>query len=188
MVLAHSKQKSRLLIDDDELEILNPLKEILIKKRTLAHFFGLTGKSQTARELARDKFNPQDLSEESKESDSSDEEHLNTEEAEQLLISRNTFIEKIEKARFTQKKNKLHFLADRLIEEKKGNGDFIQLGDIEDFAIGFRQNHTKVFVFGQGHKKLFAFQNKPLCAEAVDTEGQAEESDEDEARMKQLQK
>ncbi len=48
-------------------------------------------------------------------------------------------------------------MADRLIEERRGIGENILLGDIEDFTLGFRQNASKVFAFGYGHKKIFAF-------------------------------
>ncbi len=36
------------------------------------------------------------------------------------------------------KKNKIHFFADKLIGERDGIGENILLGDIEDYALGFR--------------------------------------------------
>jgi hypothetical protein len=80
-------------------------------------------------------------SEENKRDEDSIEENeiLCSEQAETLLVSRNDFIYMIEKAQFTQKKNKIHFLADRLIEERKTKyGENILLGDIEDFCMGYR--------------------------------------------------
>jgi hypothetical protein len=38
----------------------------------------------------------------------------------------------------------------------------LNLGDIEDFALGFLQHNIKLFVFGQIHKTLGAFENKVL--------------------------
>jgi len=40
-VIAFNKQKPNILLDSDEHEILLPLKEILLKKGSLAKFFGL---------------------------------------------------------------------------------------------------------------------------------------------------
>lgn len=40
-VIAFNKQKPNILLDSDEQEILFPLKEILLKKGSLAKFFGL---------------------------------------------------------------------------------------------------------------------------------------------------
>jgi hypothetical protein len=44
MVIARNLEKKALSIEDDDYEILNPLKEILLKRGTLARFFGLIGK------------------------------------------------------------------------------------------------------------------------------------------------
>ena len=67
-----------------------------------------------------------------------DNERMKTEEAEHLTVTRNDFIDSIERAQFTTKKNRIHFLADRLIEERKSNVENILLSDIEDYALGFR--------------------------------------------------
>ena len=99
------------------------------------------------------------------EDESQDEEPLLTEEAELLTIPRNQFIDKIEKEGekqgMTLNKNKIHFIADRLIEERKNAGETILLEDVEDYVLRYRQNQRKVFAFGQGNKKIFAFQKKP---------------------------
>ena len=55
-----------------------------------------------------------------------------------LLVSRNVFIDCIERAQLTTKKNRIHYLADRLIEERKNIGENIMLGDIEDYVLGYR--------------------------------------------------
>lgn len=66
-------------------------------------------------------------------------ERIKTEEAENLYVPRNQFIDCIEqKTATTTKKNKLHYLADRLLEEGKGQGENLVLGDIEDYVLGFR--------------------------------------------------
>ena len=46
MVIAQSKVNAKITLDEDELEILNPLKDLLLRKGTLASFFGLTGKKR----------------------------------------------------------------------------------------------------------------------------------------------
>jgi hypothetical protein len=33
----------------------------------------------------------------------------------------------------------------------------LPIGDIEDFALGFKQEGTKLFLFGKADKRLFAF-------------------------------
>lgn len=74
-------------------------------------------------------------------SDSSSDEDvgiIKTEEAEMLLVSRSQFIDCIEMAQLSVKKNKIHFFADKLIGERDGIGENILLGDIEDYALGFK--------------------------------------------------
>ena len=44
----YNKLKGAIVIDDDEREILFPLREILLKKGSLAGFFGLVGKQSKA--------------------------------------------------------------------------------------------------------------------------------------------
>jgi hypothetical protein len=77
-----------------------------------------------------------------------DSDIMMTEESELLEVSRNVFIEKIERAGFTLKKNKIPLLAEILFESKGRQGDTIYLKDIEDFALGYRQHANKVFAFG----------------------------------------
>lgn len=46
MVIGIDKQLKKLVVNEDELEILIPLRNIMIKKGTLASFFGLIGKKR----------------------------------------------------------------------------------------------------------------------------------------------
>jgi len=48
-------------LDEDELEILTPLKEILRRKGSLAGFFGLTGKKRLKLKLKQQDIEPHGL-------------------------------------------------------------------------------------------------------------------------------
>jgi len=76
-------------------------------------------------------------------------------------MKRKDFVDIIDKAGFSQKKNKIHELAEKILKERSVSGsEDMYLGDIENYALGFRQNQSKVFAFGGGNKKIFAFQKK----------------------------
>lgn len=44
---------------------------------------------------------------------------------------------------------------------KKGSGinDNLIITEVEEFALGFRSDDSKVFAFGLGHRAIFAFKN-----------------------------
>lgn len=47
-----------------------------------------------------------------------------------------------------------------ILQTQVGQEPPLVLGDIEDFALGFMQNNVKLFMFGQAHKSLGAFEQK----------------------------
>lgn len=82
-----------------------------------------------------------------------------------------TFRDRIQKARLSKNPSRVDALA-RMIKEhragRSGNNpaaggkatEELTLGDVEDFALGFLQHNVKLFLFGQAHAALHAFERK----------------------------
>jgi len=102
-----------------------------------------------------------------------------------LTVGRDQFREIVFAAGFCEQAARIRNLAKAIAEQKhkrpdrtdKCDEDDLVLGDIEDYALGFMQHNTKLFMFGQAAKPLRCFEHaKPndekITAIAVDRLGQ----------------
>lgn len=66
-------------------------------------------------------------------------------------MPKNTFVEKVRNAGYCDQPNRIRQLAKVIAEQrpKAKDPDILTLGDIEDYALGFLQDNTKLFVFGK---------------------------------------
>ena len=85
----------------------------------------------------------------------------------QIDVEYSTFNAAIKDNNINSQENRIRLLFETIRDNGKadvnvglGNKDSINLGVIEDYALGFRQHNVKLFMFGQAHKSLGAFETK----------------------------
>lgn len=83
-----------------------------------------------------------------------------------IPITMDEFIRAIKDHKISNQENRIRLLAETIRDNGQGEsnsrqkGEILNLGIIEDYALGFRQHNTKVFMFGQAHKALGCFESK----------------------------
>jgi hypothetical protein len=119
----------------------------MLNKGTLAYFFGLVEEENKGNNRFNQMKFQNSVSDESEEEESKKGEILRTEEIETLFVTKEHFIDTLEKADFVMNKVRVRILADKLIKMSSIT-KCIMLSDLEDLAHGIKADNCKVFAFG----------------------------------------
>lgn len=194
-VVASRSPKTSLPYDDDVegRTILKKLRSVLYKEGTLVGFFGLH-ELPPAEVLINEEEEKEDDAEEqesAQESSSSEFDGNDKDRDDQIKISKlakkdpfnlkvakDNFRDRIRDHGYCDQPARIRSLAKVIVEQKRNrlgpNADGAEdlvLGDIEDYALGFMQNNTKLFVFGRVAHPLKCFESKPELAEEMNLRG-----------------
>ena len=188
-VVASRSPKTNLVYDDDVegRTILKKLRSVLYKEGTLVGFFGLHKEEGLNDAEESDPGSQQSADSSSSEFDGNEKDRddqakiwrLARKDPFGLPVSKEKFREVIREAGYCDQPARIRSLAKVIVEQKRNrlgpnvesSDDVLILGDIEDYALGFMQNNTKLFVFGRVARALSRFEGTPEIAEELNLRG-----------------